>query len=294
MSGIARLAYVRIEARDLDAWRRFGRDVIGCEVVAGPEPEALHLRVDERPWRLQIAPGPLDDIAVAGFEVDSEAALANILARLESIGHPVSTVPGSACAARGVRAMIAFKDPSGLAVEVSCGALMRPQADYTAPFPHGGFVTGGQGLGHLMVIVDDVPATQRFYCDVLGFVTSDYVSTPDYGGRPGDFVFMRCNARHHTMAIGSLPWPRRLGHLMLQVRELDDVGRTLDRLHAHGFTQTRSLGRHVNDRMFSFYARSPCGGQVEIGWGGLEVDDAAHSLRTYDVTSVWGHQHLGR
>jgi len=268
--------------------------VLGCEPVAGADPAALHLRIDDRPWRIQVTEGPRDDIVAAGFEVDSEAQFDALRARLEAAGHPLRHASSAACAERGVRAMMCFEDPSGLAVEVSCGALLRPQRPCLPPLPHGGFVTGRQGLGHLMVVVDDVPATQRFYCDLLGFVTSDYVSTPDYGGEQGDFVFMRCNARHHSMAIGCLPRPQRLGHLMLQVCELDDVGRTLDRVHQHGFRQTRALGRHVNDHMFSFYVASPSGVQVEVGWGGLEVDEGGHALRTYDVTSVWGHQHLGR
>ena len=36
----------------------------------------------------------------------------------------------------------------------------------------------------------------------------------------------------------------------------------------------QTLGRHPNDRMFSFYAKTPSGFQFEFGWGGREVDDA--------------------
>jgi catechol 2,3-dioxygenase-like lactoylglutathione lyase family enzyme len=143
-----------------------------------------------------------------------------------------------------------------------------------------------------MLVVENVAEVHRFYCDMFGFVTSDYVSTKDYGGQRGDFVFMRCNERHHTLAIGRLPLKRRLGHLMLQTRELDDVGRALDRVHRHGFRQTRALGRHINDHMFSFYVETPSKVQIEYGWGGLEVDHACLETRMYDVTSAWGHQHL--
>lgn len=292
MASVKRLAYVEIEASDMTAWRRFGTEVLGCEEVDGGDASSLFLRIDERPWRLQVSPGPLDDIRVAGFEVDDEAAFVTVFERLRAAGHAVERAGPEACAARGVREMMCLQDPAGLALEISYGALMRPQRPCRPAVAHGGFVTGDQGLGHLMLVVKDVPATHRFYCELLGFVTSDYVSTRNYGGLQGDFIFMRCNPRHHSVAIGYLPLPRRLGHLMLQVRDFDDVGHGLDRVLKHGFRQTRALGRHINDKMFSFYVESPSGLQIEYGWGGLEVDEDCRDVRTYDVTSVWGHQHL--
>jgi hypothetical protein len=51
----------------------------------------------------------------------------------------------------------------------------------------------------------------------------------------------------------------------------------------------QTLGRHPNDRMFSFYARTPSGFQFELGWGGRQVDDATWTPTTYDHISEWGH-----
>lgn len=292
MASVKRLAYVQIEASDLVAWRRFGIDVLGCQAVAGDDPERLYLRIDDRPWRIQISSGPLDDIRIAGFEVDNQAEFETLFERLRVAGHLVVRADADACAARGVREMMCLDDPTGLALEISYGALLRPQDPCHLSVPHGGFITGDQGLGHLMLVVQDVEAVHRFYCELLGFVTSDYVSTTNYGGQRGDFIFMRCNPRHHSLAIGSLAMPRRLGHIMLEVRNFDDVGHALDRVHAEGFQQTRALGRHINDRMFSFYVASPSGLQFEYGWGGIEVNSDSGEVKTFEVTSVWGHQHL--
>lgn len=292
MAQVKRLAYIQIETEDVAAWTDFGREVLACEVVAGSNDAEARLRVDDRPWRIHLSRGARNDIVVLGLEVDNLADLEAIHRRLEAAGHAVRVGTPEACKARGVQALRCFDDPAGLAVELCCGSLMRPQHPFHAPVAHGGFVTDGQGLGHVMLVVENVAEVHDFYCGLLGFVTSDYVSTADYGGRKGDFVFMRCNERHHSLAIGYLPIGRRLGHLMLQVREFDDVGRALDRVHRHGAKQTRALGRHINDRMFSFYVQSPSGAQIEYGWGGLEVDEDSHEVRTYDVTSAWGHQHL--
>ena len=126
----------------------------------------------------------------------------------------------------------------------------------------------------------------------LGFRVTDYVAT-NYNGLNARFVFMRANERHHTLAVGTLPVPKRLLHFMLQCRELDDVGRALDRVPTSGLRQTRSLGRHVNDKMLSFYMETPSKVQVEYGFGGLEIGETSTwAVTTYDVTSVWGHRHL--
>ncbi len=50
------------------------------------------------------------------------------------------------------------------------------------------------------------------------------------------------------------------------------------------------LGHHTNDRMTSFYVRSPSGFEIEYGWGGLLVNDDDWVVRTYDAGSVWGHK----
>ncbi len=292
MNLVKRLAYVEIEASDLERWAVFGSEVFGCEKAEGSTPDCLKLRIDARPWRIMVSRGPKDDLKTVGLELADRAGLHEVCARLEKAGHPFRMASRDECAARGVYEMCLLTDPSGIDLELSFGGLMQPQQPFRAGVGHGGFVTGDQGLGHLMLVVDDPLKVQQFYGEIMGFITSDYVSTRNYGGLAGDFIFMRCNPRHHTLAFGSLPIPRRLGHLMLQVNRIDDVGLTLDRVHAHGFRQTRSIGRHVNDNMLSFYVESPSRLQFECGWGGLEMAADDTDVKLFDVTSVWGHKHL--
>jgi hypothetical protein len=71
---------------------------------------------------------------------------------------------------------------------------------------------------------------------------------------------------------------------------MDDVGRALDRVVAAGLPISSSLGKHTNDRMTSFYVRTPSGFDVEYGWGGVEIDDATWQVTSYDATSIWGHR----
>jgi len=86
------------------------------------------------------------------------------------------------------------------------------------------------------------------------------------------------------------PAPRRLSHLMLEAREIDDVGRTYSLCEAEGVPIAMTLGRHTNDEMFSFYMNSPSGFNIEFGWGGKSVDDATWQVARYASVSVWGHR----
>jgi Glyoxalase/Bleomycin resistance protein/Dioxygenase superfamily len=87
-----------------------------------------------------------------------------------------------------------------------------------------------------------------------------------------------------------VPSPKRLNHIMLQVASLDDVGCGLDRARDANVAISSSLGKHTNDRMVSFYMRTPSGFDIEYGCGGVEIDDATWQPVTYHATSFWGHK----
>jgi 3,4-dihydroxy-9,10-secoandrosta-1,3,5(10)-triene-9,17-dione 4,5-dioxygenase len=65
------------------------------------------------------------------------------------------------------------------------------------------------------------------------------------------------------------PCPSRCVHIMLEVDELDDVGRALERVRKHKAPLSTTLGRHMNDEMISFYARSPGYWGHDFRWRGL-------------------------
>ena len=97
-----------------------------------------------------------------------------------------------------------------------------------------------------------------------------------------------CNPRHHTLALIPAPLPKRLHHFMLQVASLEDVGQALDRARAQNVPISSSLGRHTNDHMVSFYARTPSGFDVEYGYGARTIGDNWVVTRP-EATSTWGH-----
>ena len=61
-------------------------------------------------------------------------------------------------------------------------------------------------------------------------------------------------------------------------------------LNTAGVRISSGLGKHPNDEMFSFYMATPSGVDIEYGWGGLEIDDSVWQPKTFNQTSIWGHQ----
>lgn len=283
---VTALGYVGIGASDLGAWRDYAGNVLGlaCEEADG----ALLLRLDGAPWRLRIEPSDADDIAFAGFETAGPEDLERLCGHLENAGVACAAAAQGDCAARGVERLVRCQDPDGIGIELYCG-----RAAATTPFesPRGlRFVTGDQGLGHMVLMVKDVDAARRFYQEALGFRLSDTI-TMGQPPRALELTFLHCNPRHHTVALAPVPGaPRRLNHLMLQVDDLDAVGATLDLIRERQLPLSMGLGRHSNDHMLSFYARTPSGFDVEFGYGARTIDDATWTVDHYDSGSLWGHR----
>ena len=77
---------------------------------------------------------------------------------------------------------------------------------------------------------------------------------------------------------------------MLEVDELDIVGRAWDKvLEEDAAPILSTLGKHTNDKMVSFYVRSPSGFGIEYGTGGILIDDATWTPTRYAAAHYWGH-----
>ena len=87
-----------------------------------------------------------------------------------------------------------------------------------------------------------------------------------------------------TVAFGP-PSKKSINHLMLEVENIDDVFMTHDLVQASNYPVMISLGKHANDHMFSFYAASPSGFLIEVGWGGRP---ATHQSEYY-TRDTYGH-----
>jgi len=279
------LGYIRWTTPQAEAWRDFATGILGLMAVSGPDPDSLYFRHDDRPYRLVVTPGSAPQVSL-GFEVTDDIELEVMGTALEYAGVEVVTGSEEEAASRRVTGLLKMEDPAGVPVELYHGPILdhvRLQTPLVS-----GFVTGAQGMGHVVLGIEELEPSVDFYRRALGFFRRNTMRM-DLGATQMGIHFLGCNQRHHTLGLVNMPMPGNLVHLMIEAVDLDDVGLAYDRCHEAKVPIAMTLGRHTNDHMVSFYCLSPDGVMVEFGWGGLAVEEPD---TTYEITkgSLWGHK----
>lgn len=278
------LGYVGVRSRSLDDWSEFAVGLLGMEQVDRAAPSRA-FRMDDLSQRLFVERAGDEGLGVLGWEVATRADLEALAALLDAHGVPMAWGSRALADERHVTELLVFHDPVGTRLEV----FHTPElAD--RPFkpgrPISGFRTGTMGMGHAVLHVETVDAALPFYRDLLGFHVSDYSVDPLH------IYFFHLNERHHSFAlVGS--GRKGLHHFMVELGALDDVGQGYDLAQMQHDRLAYTLGRHSNDYMTSFYAKTPSGFFVEYGWGGRVIDPATwQPHETFDGPSFWGHERL--
>jgi 2,3-dihydroxybiphenyl 1,2-dioxygenase len=278
------LGYVGFGSSDLDDWRQFGTGLVGLQAVERSS-SLLAFRMDDRKQRIVIDRSLGEGERFFGWEVADAAALDALAAKLETAQVEVTSEPGTLADNRRVKRLISFRDPAGNRLEAFYGAEVDE-----SPFLPGrsisGFRTGPLGLGHAVLTVENIDAVMPFYVDVLGFQLSDYMQ------KPFRAYFFHINARHHSLALIETGH-NGMHHLMVELFSLDDVGQCYDIALSQQDRVNVTLGRHTNDFMTSFYAKTPSSFMVECGWGGREIDPSRwQPFELMDGPSLWGHERV--
>jgi 3,4-dihydroxy-9,10-secoandrosta-1,3,5(10)-triene-9,17-dione 4,5-dioxygenase len=279
------LGYAVVPATDIAAWTDFAGEVLGAMPVPGPC-GTLSIRTDERSARLVVVPAETDAFRAAGWLMASKAAFDGLRDRL--VKADVGLRPGTDAEReiRHVTDFFSFTDPAGNVHEIALGPVAGPDQFVS---PHGvRFITGAGGMGH--VVLPSGPhltEATEFWTATMGLTIANFRTFP--GGANGNFF--TCNDRQHSMLI--VEWPMRNGvqHINLEVATLDDVGRALDRASTRNLVR-RTLGKHVNDNMVSFYMQTPGGFQIEYGFSDGDPLWRPGVYFADSAGSYWGHEHL--
>lgn len=282
-ASVVALGYVVVEATDLGKWETFASGLLGIQVAAKSE-DRLLLRVDEKSYRLDVRKSERDQATVVGWEVLGAAELAELSQAVQKAGFEVTPGTREEIDERQVIDLVKFTDPEGVKLELFYG-LKKDAERFVSP-TGANFVTGEHGLGHVFQIVRDPEKYRHLYQEVLGFRLSDEVDFAP--GRSG--VFLHCNGRHHSFAYAPIPVKPGVGHLMVEVDDLDLVGRAWDKVLDGAAPIASTFGKHSNDEMISFYVRTPSNFQLEYGYGGLVIDPASHRPSRLDTSNFWGHK----
>lgn len=276
------LGYIGVKTERLDDWTAFAKDLLGMQVDRIAK-QHISLRVDDHAQRLFLEDGCGENVSVIGWEVADADALARLTVKLLDAGHKVSLEPNTIAEQRRVSEIVSTKDPLGNRLEFFHG----PETS-ASPFVPGhalsGFRTGKLGLGHVVLTAENIDTVLPFYIDLLGFRLSDYAL------RPFKAYFLHLNSRHHSFAVIETG-ANGFHHLMVELNSLDDVGQAYDRAYLEADRIGVTLGRHTNDFMTSFYARTPSGFMIEYGWGGRSIDpDSWQPFECDYGPSFWGHE----
>ena len=146
---------------------------------------------------------------------------------------------------------------------------------------------GLQRIGHVVLNVRDLAASQAFYVDVVGMQVREAMAGA---------AFLTCGEAHHDVALvqarsgqeqppAGRPLHGRTGlnHVMLWTESVDDVRATYRRLKAAGDESARPID-HGSVR--SIYFLDPDGNTVEVGYevpAELRVADHIPGRMAWDV-----------
>jgi biphenyl-2,3-diol 1,2-dioxygenase len=293
MSRIDALGYLVFGVSDQVAWNQFLTDYLGTmEGATGGIGDERVYRIDDYAARIITIPAAEDDIAVLGFEVRDAAVLAQLQDKVTASGVEVVRADQDRARRRMVDELISIRDPDGNEIEIFHTPRRCPDQPFFSARLSSPFVTGAEGLGHAVLATQKISEMRRFYCDVLGFNLSDYIDIQLGPEFTTEAIFLHCNSRHHSIALLAAPFPKRLVHFMLEVENIDDVGRLYSETEKHGVTISGRLGRHTNDRMLSFYMETPSGFELEFGCDGQPIDPENWVPSRYRSTSIWGHERV--
>lgn len=285
------IGYLGFESTCLDEWRRYGPEVLGFQIAPQrPEdPDSLYFKLDDRRHRLAFHPGTVDRLAYIGWEARGKLEFEAAVARFREAGVELTVGDAALCERRGVKGLVRFKDPVGFQHEMFYAQKWMPRS-FMPGRPHGGFVCGDRGFGHVVLIAPEASAElEPFLTQLMGL---HYFGA---GAGKGRSSFYRAKLNDHTshdIAYGVGAGKRGVQHIGLFVNSLRDVGETYDIVRQRQLPMQMTLGQHTQDPHVSFYHFTPGGFAVEIIAELEPWHPEGHELFP-EKLSTWGHELVG-
>lgn len=151
-------------------------------------------------------------------------------------------------------------------------------------------------IGHAVLRVRDFRASEQWYKERFGFLTSDEVEAAK-GVALG--AFMRCDrgdkpADHHTLFLAQVPNGPALLHAAFEVANLDDLMLGHQYLKAKKRTPAWGVGRHIMGSQVFDYWKDPFGNELEH-WTDGDQFTAADPPQKQPMSALlavqWGAPH---
>jgi catechol 2,3-dioxygenase-like lactoylglutathione lyase family enzyme len=290
------VAFVRFGAPDLAEMRGFLED-FGMSVI-----EATPTRLVAR----GAGPSPvvhvteLGDPGFAGvaFRAESLADLQRLAAAEGAVVEPLD-LPGGG-------SVVTLTDPDGHRIDVVAGQTPTPQlpiaeaqawnhSEARARLRATKRIAAGAAtvvrLGHVVLNVSNFRASEQWYKERLGFITSDEIRlSPEFALG----AFLRCNrgdqpTDHHTLFLMQGRKGPGFNHAAYEVADLDDLMRGHQRLREAGRQAEWGVGRHILGSQVFDYWRDPWGHTLEH-WTDGDLFTAADGSNIASVQDLLGVQ----
>jgi 2,3-dihydroxybiphenyl 1,2-dioxygenase len=285
------IGYLGFETTRLEEWRNYGPEVMGFQIGKAPEsdPLSLYFKLDDRRYRFAIHPGQVDRLAYIGWEARGRLEFNAAVEKFRAADVEIVTGDAALCEKRAVKELIRFRDPVGYQHELFYAQKWTPRS-FVPGRPHGGFVCGRRGLGHIVVMTPEYTAElERFLIEVMGF---SWYGSGAGKGKTGFFRAKLNTFTSHDIAYGHAPGRMGVQHVGLFVSSVRDVGETYDLVKKRNLQLMMRLGQHTQDPHMSFYHFNPSGFAFECivelePWhpDGFEVNP--------ESLSTWGHELVG-
>jgi catechol 2,3-dioxygenase-like lactoylglutathione lyase family enzyme len=211
-----RIGHATFETPDLSRMIDYHTRVTGMTLVAQAQDRAFFAARTGQ-LAIELKKAPQARCAGLAFEVGADEDFADMTRRLTVLGVKSEL---RSDIAPGTPKALAFSDPKGTEIVL----FQEWQSiERNAEGPGMGVLK----LGHLAFCVDDPKAMSEFYAKVLGFKVSDWISDM--------FVFMRCNADHHT--VNFIVGPHgRMHHVAFELRDAGHLHMSSDLLAQRDLT----------------------------------------------------------
>jgi len=227
------MGHVALRVPDLSVALAHATNVLGLRVVTRENGVAF-LTCGARHHDLQLIESGELALDHVSFEANGQQALERLSDALTREGIRISSERRHE---PGIGQAIRFAAPSGHVFEVYAQMEKVDARD-------DGLGVRPRKYGHTTLRVDSLPEIEDFLSRVLGFIPSD---------RFGDtFLWMRCNADHHGIAIAGIP-PVGLHHYAWEVENWSYFQRLGDQLVANNKRFVYGPGRHGPGRNLFCY-----------------------------------------
>jgi len=210
MIKLLRIGHATFETPDLAKAVDYYTQVAGL-ALAGRETGRAFLATKIGQLAIELQEGAQARCSKLSFEVAPNADFADLQKNLS--GHGVKSELRSD-SVPGQPKVLTFQDPKGTTIELfNQWSYLGNQEQVVG--------VGPLKLGHVAFTVPDPKATADFYAQVLGFRMSDWI---------GDFfVFMRCNADHHTVNFIAGK-SNNMHHIAFELRDFSHLQNACDLL----------------------------------------------------------------